>query len=674
MAALRSNRDTDTRNAGDGRSIAEAELALNLRSKAIDAQRDAVQRSQLKVNSTGISSLLVTGAMLSLVLMPPCASAGGRGSAADHSAGKAASLPGIAGVVRDAQGVAQMGALVQVLAANSMTVATAFTDQRGHYAIANLAPGRYLVRASATLFVPATRANLQLRTGATVVVNLTMAALYDTASWLPAQRRRADETSDDWKWTLRSTANRPILRMVDEGTEIVFSSSATDHPAAPRARALEAVESGDGGFGQGGLHNVVTLHEGMDDGSDVMLRADLGAGVRALSDPAGVASGWTSSVESSELDAGYEARTGFNGGALRTVASYKSHPELVGAGFVSGMQGGSGVQVIELTSAQRMALGENIEVEAGGRVQAIREGVSGVETHPYFRVSAHPTGEWTLEYRLASDKAVQEFDDVTSGDSDVPVALVRNGHLAVERGLHQEITAGHRATKASVQVAFYHDGISAATISGGETGTFVQATGASGSGGDPAVGNSLPFQPIGILLDPTTGSFRTLAAGYKSQGARVSVSSAITPALWVAAEYSTGEALSLPDAGVNGLPIGVSRALGQLRAMHAQAATIALKGRLVGAGTRVRASYRWQPTRGVTAVDGYSAFGDQAYMSCMLRQPIRLGQWMPQRLEATIDVTNLLAQGYRPFLSADGQTLYFAQAPRTIQAGLAFSF
>jgi hypothetical protein len=37
-------------------------------------------------------------------------------------------------------------------------------------------------------------------------------------------------------------------------------------------------------------------------------------------------------------------------------------------------------------------------------------------------------------------------------------------------------------------------------------------------------------------------------------------------------------------------------------------------------------------------------------------------------------VTNLLAQGYQPFLSADGHTLFLAQSPRTIQAGLSFTF
>jgi hypothetical protein len=73
-------------------------------------------------------------------------------------------------------------------------------------------------------------------------------------------------------------------------------------------------------------------------------------------------------------------------------------------------------------------------------------------------------------------------------------------------------------------------------------------------------------------------------------------------------------------------------------------------------------------------VNPYAPFSDQAYLSFYLRQPIRCGNLLPPGLEATIDVTNLLEQGYRPFLSKDRQTLFLAQSPRTIQAGLAFSF
>ena len=91
--------------------------------------------------------------------------------------------------VRDAQGVAQMGALIQVVASDSLPVATAFTDLHGRYVINNLLPGKYQVRASAALFVPAMRDNLLLRSGARTVVNLTLSTLFETTVWLPAERR-----------------------------------------------------------------------------------------------------------------------------------------------------------------------------------------------------------------------------------------------------------------------------------------------------------------------------------------------------------------------------------------------------------------------------------------------------------------------------------------------------
>ncbi len=150
-------------------------------------------------------------------------------AATGRAAGPAAA---VSGVVRDTQGVAQMGALVQVLANDAM-VGTAFTDLHGRYLIPNLDPGKYEVRASAALFVPAMRGNLQLRPGAKAVVNLTLNAIFDAASWLPAERRKADEPSDDWTWTLRSAANRPILRLIEDDQMILVSSSTAESRTPP---------------------------------------------------------------------------------------------------------------------------------------------------------------------------------------------------------------------------------------------------------------------------------------------------------------------------------------------------------------------------------------------------------------------------------------------------------
>ena len=115
----------------------------------------------------------------------------------------AASTAAVSGVVHDTQGVAQMGARVQVLTAGSVSVATAFTDIYGRYRIANLIPGKYQVRATAALFVPAMRNNLQLSTGMRATVNLTLNMLSDPTAWLPAERRKPDEPGGSWtteKW------------------------------------------------------------------------------------------------------------------------------------------------------------------------------------------------------------------------------------------------------------------------------------------------------------------------------------------------------------------------------------------------------------------------------------------------------------------------------------------
>jgi len=73
-------------------------------------------------------------------------------------------------------------------------------------------------------------------------------------------------------------------------------------------------------------------------------------------------------------------------------------------------------------------------------------------------------------------------------------------------------------------------------------------------------------------------------------------------------------------------------------------------------------------------VNLFSAMSRQPYLSLSVRQPLRIRRFRLENMEAFLDVTNLLEQGYQPYLSSDGRTLYLAQAPRMLQAGLAFTF
>jgi len=546
----------------------------------------------------------------------------------------------VSGVVRDAQGVAQLGALVQVVANDSAVLGTAFTDLHGRYLIPHLVPGRYEVRASAALFVPAMRDNLQLRAGAQAVVNLTLNTLFESATWIPAERRKADEPSDDWKWTMRSAANRPILRLAEDGNVILVSSSATESSPKHSDKVRAEMTAGDGGFGNGGVHNVFVLDRTLDDGAGMVLHADIGR-----------QTGATAIGPSTEVAAGFETRLGF-AGAGRAVVSYQSHPELVSSG------GTPGLDAMQVSSAQQMQIGDFADVEAGGTLYVVRSAGFASGSRPFLKITAHPVKAWTVGYRMATSQNLQSFAGLDSVQQELPIAATYQGRTQTEEGHHQEFTASRKAGPGLLQISYYRDSLDRVAVSGG--GALAAAD----------IQQAVQPESNGIVADSTTGNFRFLNAGYKAQGVNVTLTEPLSSTMWVAVEYGTGAGLAAKDGTVMSLP-SMSTSLAP---QTAQTATIALRGRVVRSGTRIRASYRWQPTRLVTAVDPYASFGDQAYFSCHVRQALRLGSLLPNGLDATVDVTNLMAQGYRPFLSADGQTLFLAQSPRTLQAGLAFTF
>jgi hypothetical protein len=70
----------------------------------------------------------------------------------------------------------------------------------------------------------------------------------------------------------------------------------------------------------------------------------------------------------------------------------------------------------------------------------------------------------------------------------------------------------------------------------------------------------------------------------------------------------------------------------------------------------------------------FRADAAEPYLNLHLRQPIHLRRDRTGHFDALLDVRNLLAQGYRPYLLSDGSLLIFAQDQRGISAGLAFNF
>src|SRR5208283_2490870 len=137
-------------------------------------------------------------------------------------------VPGaISGFVRDGSGAPQMGAAVEIMGSAAQALRV-FTDDHGFYSVASLLPGTYSVKVTAPSFLPSLREKIGVRAGAKLMVNVTLTTLFEAIQLVPL---RGQVDNDDWKWTLRSVSNRPILRVLEDGTTAVtpYGELASDH-------------------------------------------------------------------------------------------------------------------------------------------------------------------------------------------------------------------------------------------------------------------------------------------------------------------------------------------------------------------------------------------------------------------------------------------------------------
>ena len=536
----------------------------------------------------------------------------------------------ISGVVRDSHGTPQMGALIELLTGDATMVASALTDDHGRYILPAVLPGKYQLRATAAFLVPITRGNLRLQAGAQAVINLTMTTLYEAANWLPAQSRRADEPVDDWKWTLRSTASRPLLRLTDENGQEVSSSAPERRKSVSQGRV--EVTNGDGAFGQGGLHQMLMINRTLEDSDSAILRAD-------VSDLGSTAS----PRFAADVSAGYERRSQF--GSTRLVAAMQTHPELTAAG------GNAGYGMVRLATTQQMAMGDAVMVDAGTLVMAERLAQTIFEAEPYLKVAVRPGDDLLVVYRYATGRELQSADDLDRLKPVNPMLADAHGRPLSERGMHNEVNISKKMGSRVVSAAAYVDRVNHDSVGGS------------------GVVDMKAAQGMALVADPVTGTFQLATGSFAGRGVSISLQQHVTQVLAATVQYDLGTAVERERDLAT-----LQEAAGQLHARTAQAVTVVLHGKVVRSGTTMHAEYRWQPQESLTQVNAYNADPNVAYLSFYLRQRLGCGRFLPNGLDAVVAATNLLEQGYQPVLAADGHTLFLAQMPRAIQAGLAFNF
>jgi hypothetical protein len=357
-----------------------------------------------------------------------------------------------------------------------------------------------------------------------------------------------------------------------------------------------------------------------------------------------------------ESDAGMESMLGFRqdlgyAGSVETVAALSINPEIEGGG---GQGPDQGLDEAVIRSAETMNFGPDVEANVGSSVIAARMAgnapLTATAMLPYATVAWHD-GASTVQYRMAT----MVPDQAAAGNeaaAGMPALAERNDTLTIERGFHQEIAWEHQTDNSGMSVVLFADRIDNPVLE-------AQSHFASGD------------FPTGVLFDQLSGLMRAAGPAYTTAGLQASLAHALPGGNNLRISYASGNTLVMPA-----LPQApaLSDILACAHSHRAQTYAISLSGTLDGTGTQWRASYTWQPDDAVTAIAPFSQEAAEPFLNLHLRQPIRITRDGAQGLVALLDMRNLLAEGYRPYILSDGSLLLFAQDQRSIRAGLAFTF
>ncbi len=536
----------------------------------------------------------------------------------------------ISGYVKSTAGVPQMGATVQLVSSNGQ-LQVVYSDTKGYFSLTGLLAGSYDLHVSAPSFVPTLREDVVLAAGTSKVLNITLNTLFEAVRMLPPLKK-SDTEDDSWKWTLRSTANRPVLRF-DDNTAIIVETQQEGQPLKGTL-ALMAGAASEGYGSASDLGTAFNVEQSIFHTGRLDFAGDLGY---ATGTPDGV------------IRASYtkDNHDGFQQSVALIVRRF-SAPDSV--------PHGGALDAVAMSYASGFSVGDSMDFQFGGEGQAIE--FLGREVNA-FRPSAiadfHLGDHTILEYRYATSepntRASKGFDSAPADLTETgPRMSLVNSTPLLENAHHHEVSISQRiGDNNKLQLAYYNDRVRDPALLG--------------------VGNI--DNAVDVLPDVYSGTFSYNAGELRAQGVRFVYKHKVNENLSATIDYSYGGVLELASPNINWDYVG-----GSLYHGWRHSAALKLNGTLPGCHGKWIASYRWTSGQTLVPVDMFNASAGQTdpYFNLFFRQPLPHFHGMPGNMEALIDVRNLLAQGYVPVIGPDGNTVYLVQSARSVRGGLAFTF
>src|SRR5258708_1533323 len=570
----------------------------------------------------------------------------------------------IAGIVRDTTGIPQMGATVLLFDKYEKLLQRALTNERGAVGFETLLPDLYSVRVSLASFMPVMRQKIAAQSGLQSLLYINLSNLLSSIELVYALPGKGALMSDDWKWTLKTAnATRPILRFNPSDVGI----SRTPDPR----RSASAIFSDTRG--------LLTLSGGdpgtLGASSDLQ---DLGTAF-ALA---------TSLFGRNQLQVsgnlGYTLHSGMPAAGFRT--SYRREgmgpeisvtmrqiylPTRAGMSQATGQDGLPALRSTSVAMADRAAITENLLLEYGVSLDSVSLGDHLNYFSPFARLTYDLGKIGTVQFAYSSGGAPAELarrpgaamtpethvDGIGLSENLAALALAPrvsmfDGKIKVQRTQNFELGYEKIAGSRTFDVSVYREIVSNGALTmAAPDGLF-------------AAGDVLP--------DISSNSSILNIGGSERYGYAASMTQSLGDNLEVGGSAGRTGVLTAGDQEIAPIADDVRSRVRMGQRFWGSARASAT---LPYSATKITSTYEWtdysalMPTHYYLTQKAYPEPG----LNIHIQQPIPAFHGLPGRLEATLDMRNMMAQGYL-HLSAGDRRVLLMQNPRALRAGLSFIF
>ena len=562
----------------------------------------------------------------------------------------------ILGLVASSSGTPQMGAAVLLYNRYDRLLQRAITTEQGAFRFAALVPDVYTIRVTLASFLPALQRNIVVQPGMQSLLNVNLANVFSSIQLVAVVPADSSLMSEDWKWVLRSSsATRPVLRLLPDLA-----------PAPPPpATASSWFSSTSGMLKVSGGDQGSVLSADPDLGTAFALATCfLGANHLQLSGDVGYSS--SSGTPAAAFNTSF--RREFAGGESPEVNLSLRQLYVPMRARATGMgdlpDSSPVLRSLSTTLRDQTHLTGNLRLEYGVALDSVTFLDSLNYFSPYSRLTYERVKGEAIQFSYSSGTPPAQLVTHTSESpgplqqdlaslAAFPQISMRDDRVQVQRS--QSLEAGYRRTIGSrtFGASAYAESVNNAAVM------------LSGAEGLTSLNDLLP--------DPFSDSWVFNAGQFHSLGYIATLDQKLGDRFNLVTAFASDGTLT---ADQNAAPVATPDELrAVLRKARRHSLTTRISGAAPGTGTQFAASYQWADLAALMPSHTYltQPLQEGVGLNVQVRQPIPYFGALSGHLEATADLTNLLAQGYVPVSTVTGRVVLIS-TPRSLRGGLSFIF